>query len=114
MRRSHLLGLLGALGVAALVVGYVLVPALRGQPLLLAAVLGGAGVLTILIAVGATLPPRARSIFGWFVFAAGPVAMLVWVFTVGIPPGVGAIALGGLLCLLAVAGLVLAVREVRV
>lgn len=113
MRRTHLLGLLGVLGVAALVVAYVFVPALSGSPLALAAVLGAAGILTIGLGVGATLPPRTRSLVGWMVLGACPLALLAWVLAVGVPPGAGAVALGALLCLMALAGLVLALREVR-
>ena len=104
--------MLGVVGVAALVVAYAVVPALRGSPLVMAAVFGGAGILIVALAVGATLPPRARSALGWAVLASCPIALLGWVFLVGIPPGVGAIALGALLCVMAVAGLDLAVREV--
>jgi hypothetical protein len=112
MRRQQLLAVLGVVGVVTLVVAYVFVPALQGRPLVLAAALGIAGLLMIVAAVGATLPPRVRSLLGWGIFAACPIGLLLWIFLVGIPPGIGAIAVGTVLCITALAGLVLAVREV--
>lgn len=114
MRRNGFVLLGGAFALAALVVVYVLVPAAKGQPLILAAAFGAAGLLTVLAALGASLPRGARSAVGWGFFALAPVALLAWVFTVGIPPGVGAVVMGIVLCGMALAGLVLAVRGVSV
>jgi hypothetical protein len=112
MVRQRLLVVLGVVGLVAMVVAYVLVPTLQGRPLVLAAGFGIAGLLAIAAAVGATLPPVVRSTLGWAIFAVCPVGLLAWIFVVGIPPGIGAIALGAVLGVTAIAGLVLAVREV--
>ena len=114
MRQNRVVLMGGAFMVAVLVVVYVLVPTAKGQPLVMAAAFGGAGLLAVLAALGASLPARTRSALGWGLFAVAPVALLLWVFTVGIPPGVGAVAMGFVLCGMAVAGLVLAVRGITV
>ena len=113
MSRGHVLTL-SAIGAAALVVAFVLLPALQGRPLIVAVALGPTGLAVLATALGALMPPKARSALGWMILVACPLSMLVWVFSMGIPPGFGAIVLGGAVCVMAVAGLVLAVREVTV
>lgn len=114
MVRNRIVLLGTACSVAALVVAYVLVPTAQGRPILLAAVFGGAGLLAVLAGIGVSLSRRTRSVLAWAIFGAAPLALLGWVLMAGIPPGVGALALGAILCAMAVAGLVLAVRSVSV
>lgn len=109
MGRNWMLMLAG-LCVGALVVAFVFVPAVRGQGPLVAVVLGFAGLLVLGAAVGASLPRPARSTIGWTVLVACPIALLAWIFTVGVPPGAGTIVLGAIVCVTALAGLVLALR----
>jgi hypothetical protein len=112
MRRNRLFLLFGVIGVAALVVAYVLLPVIKGQPVVLAAVLGAAGLVAVLAAVAASLPAQTRSLIGWSFFGIAPIGLVAWVFGVGIPAGAGAVVVGAVVCAMAVAGLVLAVRAV--
>src|SRR5579884_2348991 len=109
MKRTRLVVVLAAVGIAALVVAYVLIPAAQGRPLVAALVLGLAGLLAVGCALGTVLPPRLRSLLGWAIMACCPLGLFVWVAVVGFPAGGGAIVMGAALALTAVAGLVIAV-----
>jgi hypothetical protein len=113
MKPARPVVLLVALGVAALVVAFVLIPAARGRPLVAALGLGTAGLLAIAGAFGTALAPRVRAFLGWAVLVGCPVGLFVWVAFVGVPAGAGALVMGAALALTAVAGLVIAVREVQ-
>ncbi len=103
-----------AIGLVAMVVAYVLIPAAQGRPLVGAAILGLSGLVAVAAALGGALPRRARTALGWAVLACCPIGLFVWVAFVGIPAGAGAIVLGCALAATALAGLVIAVREVGV
>src|SRR4051794_428039 len=98
MRHNRLLLIVGAVGVAALVVAYVLLPAIKGQPVVLAAVLGAAGLVALLAALGASLPAQTRSLIGWSFFGIAPIGLLAWVFGIGMPAGAGAVVVGAVVC----------------
>jgi hypothetical protein len=114
MKRTRAAITAAAIGLIAMVVAYVFIPAAQGRPLVGAAILGLSGLLAVAAALGAALPRRVRTALGWAVLACCPIVLLVWVAFVGIPAGTGAIVLGGALAATAIAGLVIAVREVRV